>query len=426
MPEPDNSLFATGLSRLSLKGHQYSNDRSPRDFVTRYQREQFPDYDPDAGVAYDLMRRRNPGRKLTPYQKIPQPTVPPSRPFARRGTGIAYVPPRLPVLAEDLGRPSAINHEFEHAFGQSRNTPRSVEEVAPVLGDIVFGAESFRRQAGKPLVGTIPYGYKHQDVEWMRSQAQKHGYFDGRSMTDLLRTPEGISYLRQASLGPKAYADDNGASGEFDPLAPRGDLPLPTKPVQLPPYPIFIPQHILDMPERRKKNRLRGLRIQAELDAPQFEKHSLRNTFPLKDYPRPTVRDNDTRAESGTFVGNSIYHDSRKTASAQEQARKNILQGVRADGTPRLPFVGLGDVTGTQTSNPYLEAHKRVRYPGQNLDTIVPIQQGKSIRDALKKYEDNPMGGYYTPTQSLFPYYRITPELRANMRARHRGLPNGN
>ena len=138
------------------------------------------------------------------------------------------------------------------------------------------------------------------------------------------------------------------------------------------------------------------------------------------------MRDNDTRAETGTFVGNSIYHDSRKTASAQEQARKNILQGVRADGTPRLPFVGLGDVTGTQTSNPYLEAHKRVRYPGQNLDTIVPIQQGKSIRDALKKYEDNPMGGYYTPTQSLFPYYRITPELRANMRARHRGLPNGN
>jgi len=42
----------------------------------------------------------------------------------------------------------------------------------------------------------------------MRGQAQKHGYFDGRSMTSLLGTPEGISYLKQAALGPLSQRKD--------------------------------------------------------------------------------------------------------------------------------------------------------------------------------------------------------------------------
>lgn len=431
MPDSDNNLFATGLSRLNLYGHRYQSriQPSPRDTLDQLQRKQFPDFNPDADVAYDLMRKRNPGRKLTPLKEMesnawyrnfgnksfpPRLGVPqgsPFEPFSYIGQGKAHVPKGLSIRAHTLGRPLVINREFEHAYDQSPNTPRSVEEIAPVLGDIVFGAESFRRQAGKPLTGKIQYGYKNQDVDWMRSQAAEHGYFDGESMTDLLRTPEGISYLKQAALGPEAYA----ASGEFDPLAPRDDLLPPTKPVQLPPYPVVIPQNVLDDPdEQRKQRMLKLIQKDAELYGPLFDKQANKKTFPIKNRPLPTVRDNDTFAEAGTFVGNSFTRGSGKTASAQEQARKNILQS------------GKYDVTGGRRGNPYLEAHERFRYPDQTYDTIIPRQQGKSIRDALKKYEDNPMGGYFTPTQSLFPYYRITPEIRANMRARHRGLPNGN
>lgn len=165
-------------------------------------RQQGSVYDPESPVGMDLMRKRNPGRSLTPYQNIPQPTIPPSRPFGRTGTGIAYVPPRLGADYRQEGRPLVMNHEFEHAYGQSAHIPKQFREVAPVLGDIVFGAENFRRQERKPLLGKIPIGYKNQDAEWMRKQAQKFGYFDGRSMQSLLNTPEGVSYIKQAALGP--------------------------------------------------------------------------------------------------------------------------------------------------------------------------------------------------------------------------------
>ena len=324
MPDPDNSAFAAGVAKISNKGHGYG-PTSPRKKLTVLQSKQFPDYDPDSGIAGELNRRRNPGRKLTPFIKMDQEGLrsprSPSEPFAYKGK--AYVPSNLPSAVRSLGRPLAVNHEFEHAYSQPRNTPRGVLEVAPVLGDIVFGAESFRRQAGKPLAGKIPYGFKNQDVEWMRSQAQKHGYFDGRSMTDLLRTPAGISYLRQAALGPNAYAGNNSAYGEFDPLAPRGDLPLPSGPVQLPPLPDdgYVPPHILNEPtESLRQSMLGAYRAMQKRREENASKKALRDTFPPKEHPRPTVLENDT----STFLGRAVGRNRRITSSAQEKARKYI------------------------------------------------------------------------------------------------------
>tara|TARA_R110002096_G_scaffold134022_5_gene285116 strand:+ start:12340 stop:13584 length:1245 start_codon:yes stop_codon:yes gene_type:complete len=411
MANPDDSAFAVGLTRIGIKGHSYGST-SPRKKLAVLQSKQFPDYDPNSGVAYELMRRRNPGRKLTPYMQMGQEGLKspqkPSQAFAREGK--AYVPTHLPPDVRSLGRPLAINHEFEHAYSQPRNDPRSVSEVAPVLGDIVFGAESFRRQAGKPVTGKIPYGFKNQDVEWMRSQAQKHGYFDGRSMTDLLRTPEGISYLRQAALGPKAYADNNSPHGEFDPLAARGDLPLPADPVQLPPLPNdgYIPKHILnpDLTKVKRQSMLNAWEAIKKKHEKTADKRALRATFPPREHPRPTVLENDT----STFLGRGFGPRNERIAQpALEQARKHVLRAV--DPYRFHP----PEVTGPQTSNPYLDSHERIRYPGQDIDTIAPRQNG-NIRSLLKKYEDDPMGGYSTPTQSiLFPFYRRNQGLHLSL-----------
>jgi hypothetical protein len=75
-------------------------------------------------------------------------------------------------------------------------------EIAPVMGDLVFTAENFRRQEGRPLTGamTLP-GKKPSDIEWMRRMAQKHGYFDGRGMQELLETPAGRSFVKQMANG---------------------------------------------------------------------------------------------------------------------------------------------------------------------------------------------------------------------------------
>jgi hypothetical protein len=207
MPDQNSySLLNAGVARLN-KAMSSSSD--PRDLMIGMMDRQGRTYDAESPVGLGLVSKRHGERRLSNYSDfIPKSNLPPTRSFARRGTGLAYVPKVLPPSTKGLGRPLAINHEFEHAFEQHPKMPADKTEIAPVLGDLVFGAENFRRQTGRPLLGKIPVGYKHQDVEWMRGQAQKHGYFDGRSMTNLLGTPEGISYLKQAALGPLSQRKD--------------------------------------------------------------------------------------------------------------------------------------------------------------------------------------------------------------------------
>lgn len=185
-----------------LNEHMHSlSASSPRGVFAGLASKQSRRYDPSSPLAYAVMDRRNQGRKLSAYGDIKNPGYSATRSFGRRGTGLAYVPQQLDTNGLNLGRPMVANHELEHAYGQSAAMPNEVAEIAPVLGDVVFGAESFRRQEGKPLSGKIPVGYKNQDAEWMRQQAQKHGYFDGRPMQSLLNTPAGLSYLNQAARG---------------------------------------------------------------------------------------------------------------------------------------------------------------------------------------------------------------------------------
>jgi hypothetical protein len=207
MPDQNSySLLNAGVARLNKSMH---SSFDPRDKMIGMMDRQGRTYDAESPVGLGLVRKRHGERRLSNYSDfIPKSNVPPTRPFARRGTGLAYVPKVLPPSTKTFGRPLAINHEFEHAFEQHPKMPADKTEIAPVLGDLVFGAENFRRQEGRPLLGKIPVGYKNQDVEWMRGQAQKHGYFDGRSMTSLLGTPEGISYLKQAALGPLSQRKD--------------------------------------------------------------------------------------------------------------------------------------------------------------------------------------------------------------------------
>lgn len=101
---------------------------------------------------------------------------------------------------------TALNHELSHTY---QNPPRNtlptetfMAETGPSLGDIVFSGERINRETGVPLKHTVafPAGKTH-DLQWMIRQAQRHGYFDGRSMDDLLNTPEGAAWLRQAVQG---------------------------------------------------------------------------------------------------------------------------------------------------------------------------------------------------------------------------------
>ena len=119
-----------------------------------------------------------------------------------------------------MGRPAIINHELEHAVNQptQRGTgfpaanvfKGEAREIAPSVGDLVFMAEQFKRQNKKPLqhaVNLTPANYRNDateggmkvDANWMADQAKRHGYFDGRSMEDLLlNTPEGQRWLQRA------------------------------------------------------------------------------------------------------------------------------------------------------------------------------------------------------------------------------------
>jgi len=426
MADPRNGAsggtFAASVARLNDKEHEFGKTAKhpalraiqgydSRATLRRLQDKQLPGFSPNSPDAFSLMKKRNAGRKLSSIPEMQavhrkhtgKTLIKPPPAYAYSGMGAAFVDPTKDWTPYG-GEPQVINHEFEHAYAQPAGTHHSAAEIAPVLGDIVFGAEAFRRQAGKDLKGKIPYGFKNQEAGWMRQQASKHGYFDGKSMTELLRTPEGLSYLRQAALGPQSSANVNKFSAVFDPLAPdRPDLPFPDKPINLPAFPDYAaadpnnsglmqPHSELEKRRQRVKNN-----------------RALRSVFPPPPppAPMPAPRNNNTVPLSmQATIGNPLSGDLNK-ARELERLRIGMLDASS-------PFYS--DDT-TEASNA-LEAHERIRYPGYK-DAIVPRQNG-NIRSLLGKYEDNPMGGYSTPIQSiLFPFYKRNQGILDNMKARY-------
>ena len=115
------------------------------------------------------------------------------------------------------------NHEAEHAFQQHDldrrriidKNPKFVGpkqlyednqlEIGPSIGDLIFRAEQFAKDEGKDLEHTVKLpGGIELDINWMRDQARKRGYWGGpegepaRSMQDLIfNTPEGRAWYKQ-------------------------------------------------------------------------------------------------------------------------------------------------------------------------------------------------------------------------------------
>lgn len=149
------------------------------------------------------------------------------------GGKIAYVPSPSEVggikndavrdFHNNLGFGGVANHELEHAHGQPIGMPNDAKqrEYGTSIGDLVFRAEQFQQEEGKPLDHTVrfPGGSSH-NIQWMQEQAKKHGYWDGRPMTNLLfDTQEGQAWLRSKMPGRYGNREDQPALG-YVPFTP--------------------------------------------------------------------------------------------------------------------------------------------------------------------------------------------------------------
>ena len=154
-------------------------------------------------------------KKRYPGLEMPMAPMEPGGAFATGDK--AYVahsvneyPPGMQNFAAGMGYNAVANHEMEHAHDQpieksQRVHDSKIREVGPAVGDLVFRSEQFAREEGKPLKHKVllPGAVQH-DINWMREQARQHGYFDGRSMSDLIfNTPAGKSWYKKQLLGRK-------------------------------------------------------------------------------------------------------------------------------------------------------------------------------------------------------------------------------
>lgn len=154
------------------------------------------------------------------YGERPHYLRPRTAPKIHARPGQTALPATLPNSIA-MGLPSVYNHEVaEHGAQQlplgtkgempyakrmaNMSALNAAAEIPAVLGDLVFSGETARREMGQEPDHFVNYpsGAGH-DLGWMIRQAKKHGYFGGRSMTDLLGTPEGLSYLRWITEGPE-------------------------------------------------------------------------------------------------------------------------------------------------------------------------------------------------------------------------------
>lgn len=110
-------------------------------------------------------------------------------------------------------------HEFEHVNqdldGMRKNLtgpnnsqafipPQARAEPPAVMNEIVHATDAAHQATGKPVAGSFALTPKYQpSLEWMRQQAIQHKLDNmgpmqnsGRSMTELLNTPEGQAWMR--------------------------------------------------------------------------------------------------------------------------------------------------------------------------------------------------------------------------------------
>jgi|GEM_PF-3554964 len=188
--------------------HAGSVNGSPRALmaVSQYvQADRVPEY--KSPVAQALFSKRFPGASAVNGPKAQ--AVPGSRVLSVPGstTNAPY------SIVPKMGYYATANHEAEHAYNQ---TPKTVDELGPSIGDLVFMGEQFSREQGKPLQHRVqlPGGVSH-DINWMREQAAKHGYWDGASMNSLLATPEGKQWLSRMDRPADAPFSPSGVYPRF-------------------------------------------------------------------------------------------------------------------------------------------------------------------------------------------------------------------
>lgn len=178
-----------------------------------------PTSDPEESAR--MVRERN--RQVPNLEYVPGSEITPTRAavyYTHSGTVT------LPAVRGAYGNSAApVNHELEHArtLGSGERVARIgsprvplptygsldlAAEIPASFGDVVFDGERYRRARGKPVDVKLELGRDPQDgsgsaenrsldVDWMVEQAKRHGYFQGRTMTDLLATPEGQQFLRR-------------------------------------------------------------------------------------------------------------------------------------------------------------------------------------------------------------------------------------
>jgi hypothetical protein len=250
---------------------------------------------PQQRAAEDLLLQGRYEGKTTP------PVVSPAEIAQERGSGIpndkvAYAKGERKVFADEdylksleknhgIGRSLVLNHEFGHADAHAerdrlesmRDTVppevfrrqvqpaidriNSMSEVGTTIGDIAMIGQR-EKMVGNDAASDIQVdltgdGVRRHSLGWMADQAKQHGYFAGKSMDELLATPEGQQWLSMHSRGvgvtPSSQPFTSQQSGPTDmatapnrrggvaaprnTTTPQGRRQIATPPVPVPPAP---------------------------------------------------------------------------------------------------------------------------------------------------------------------------------------------
>ena len=233
----------------SKKGLEYSDinkqlhslgDSSPRGQLHKMIQAQKTEggFDPDAPMAQMLADRLTAG--AVPTADMSDSKYGPDMPFAKTGTGRFGIPESLgPLTAkfpamESFGKQGARVHEFTHASSQRPGSKN--REISPVMGDMAFAMESFRRQEGKELEGmlTLPGGGQVSASDFL-GMARGDGYFNGVPMQEILQNKgSGLRGLLDSMKNGTEPTGSGSSLQDFDPthpdnhVRPGGGL-VPTK-----------------------------------------------------------------------------------------------------------------------------------------------------------------------------------------------------
>lgn len=196
--QPSSIGMEKRLKKAEKNLHSVKPDSPRGKMLDSMSKQGKKDFGYNSPIGESLYNRRN------PYGYQP----PDGTPLAQTGQGTYAVPSQPPTGGSMVGYGKGVfkNHEAEHAFNQTTND--ALREIGPAVGDLVFMGEKFAKEQGYPLNHTVQLpGGKTHDINWMREMATKHGYWDGRSMSDLLfNTPEGRQWLSQLSPEDRAKA----------------------------------------------------------------------------------------------------------------------------------------------------------------------------------------------------------------------------